>query len=150
MASLLHALEDCPNVVVVDARCRDMTNGTAKAKHEADPGSVELCDWHEVCPPPSPQRTSADEGGFQKLGEIEDTDHLIPYGVYTIEEARAYGISQGTCPYFTIRRMVSPRSLPLQIATSLTDFNAGAATTRERHHLLFPLSPGSKSCRTSQ
>lgn len=32
----------------VDARCRDMTNGAAKAKHEADPESVELCSWHEV------------------------------------------------------------------------------------------------------
>jgi DNA excision repair protein ERCC-2 len=32
----------------VDARCRDMTNATAKAKHEADPESTELCKWHEV------------------------------------------------------------------------------------------------------
>lgn len=35
---------------MVDARCRDMTNGAAKAKAEAEPGSVELCAWHEVGP----------------------------------------------------------------------------------------------------
>ncbi|KAG6890699.1 DNA-dependent ATPase of the nucleotide excision repair factor 4 complex [Termitomyces sp. Mi166 len=33
---------------VVDARCRDMTNTAACEKGRANPGSVELCDWHEV------------------------------------------------------------------------------------------------------
>jgi len=34
---------------VVDARCRDLTNSASCEKGRADPGSVELCDWHEVC-----------------------------------------------------------------------------------------------------
>ena len=34
---------------VVDARCRDLTNSAVCEKGRADPGSVELCDWHEVC-----------------------------------------------------------------------------------------------------
>lgn len=33
---------------VVDARCRDLTNSSACEKGRANPGSVELCDWHEV------------------------------------------------------------------------------------------------------
>lgn len=33
---------------VVDARCRDLTNSAVCEKGRADPGSVELCDWHEV------------------------------------------------------------------------------------------------------
>lgn len=33
---------------VVDARCRDLTNSAACEKGRANPGSVELCDWHEV------------------------------------------------------------------------------------------------------
>lgn len=33
---------------VVDARCRDLTNSTAREKAQADPGSTEVCDWHEV------------------------------------------------------------------------------------------------------
>lgn len=33
---------------VVDARCRDLTNSATCEKGRADPGSVDLCDWHEV------------------------------------------------------------------------------------------------------
>lgn len=33
----------------VDARCRDMTSASACEKGRADPGSVELCEFHEVC-----------------------------------------------------------------------------------------------------
>lgn len=33
---------------VVDAQCRDLTNAAVCEKGRADPGSVELCDWHEV------------------------------------------------------------------------------------------------------
>lgn len=32
----------------VDARCRDMTSAVAKQRHEQNPGSVELCSFHEV------------------------------------------------------------------------------------------------------
>jgi DNA excision repair protein ERCC-2 len=35
---------------VVDARCRDLTNSAVCEKGRADPGSVDLCDWHEVRP----------------------------------------------------------------------------------------------------
>ena len=34
--------------VVVDARCRDLTNAAVVQKGREDPGSVDLCDWHEV------------------------------------------------------------------------------------------------------
>ncbi len=33
---------------VVDARCRDLTSAFACEKGRADPGSVELCSFHEV------------------------------------------------------------------------------------------------------
>ena len=33
---------------VADARCRDLTNSWVCEKGRNDPGSVELCDWHEV------------------------------------------------------------------------------------------------------
>ncbi|GAA5881963.1 hypothetical protein JCM1840_002981 [Sporobolomyces johnsonii] len=70
----------------VDARCRDMTNSVAKAKWEADPESVELCSFHE------------------NLNEL-DQDHLVPYGVHTIDDVKRYGEEHGICPYFAIRRM---------------------------------------------
>lgn len=34
---------------VVDARCRDLTNSSVCNKGRENPGSVDLCDWHEVC-----------------------------------------------------------------------------------------------------
>ncbi|GAA6026495.1 hypothetical protein JCM8202_002913 [Rhodotorula sphaerocarpa] len=70
----------------VDARCRDMTSAVAKQRHEQDPGSVELCSFHE------------------NLGELEP-DHLLPPGVHTLEDVKAYGQEHGICPYFAIRRM---------------------------------------------
>jgi hypothetical protein len=33
---------------VVDARCRDLTNTAVVNKARADPGSVEVCNFHEV------------------------------------------------------------------------------------------------------
>ena len=33
---------------VVDARCRDLTNSAVCQKGRENPGSVDLCDWHEV------------------------------------------------------------------------------------------------------
>lgn len=73
---------------VVDARCRDLTNSWVTAKGKEDPGSVELCDWHE------------------KLGELEPGAYL-PSGVYTLDEVKAYGIRHGICPYFACRRMMT-------------------------------------------
>jgi len=33
---------------VVDAKCRDLTSASACEKGRENPGSVPLCDWHEV------------------------------------------------------------------------------------------------------
>lgn len=32
--------------------------------------------------------------------------HLIPQGVWTLEEVKDYAKDKGICPYFAIRRMV--------------------------------------------
>ncbi|KAG5642195.1 DNA-dependent ATPase of the nucleotide excision repair factor 4 complex [Asterophora parasitica] len=72
---------------VVDARCRDLTNSAACEKGRADPGSVELCDWHE------------------NLGKLEP-GNLIPPGIWTLADVLQYGRDKGICPYFTVRRMM--------------------------------------------
>lgn len=72
---------------VVDAMCRDMTSAWACKKGREDPGSVTLCDYHE------------------ELGKLEP-GHLVPPGVWTIEEVKEYGRERGVCPYFAIRRMM--------------------------------------------
>lgn len=72
---------------VVDARCRDMTSSWACEKGRQDPGSVELCDFHE------------------ELGKMEP-GQLIPQGVWTLEEVKEYAREKQICPYFAIRRMM--------------------------------------------
>ncbi|GAA5904581.1 hypothetical protein JCM6882_004913 [Rhodosporidiobolus microsporus] len=69
----------------VDARCRDMTSAAAKARLERGE-EVELCEFHE------------------NLNEL-DQDQLLPSGVHTIEDVKAYGAEHGICPYFAVRRM---------------------------------------------
>lgn len=72
---------------VVDARCRDLTNAAVCERGRQDPGSVDLCDWHE------------------KLGELEP-GNLIPSGIWTLADVLQYGRDNGVCPYFTVRRMM--------------------------------------------
>ncbi|KAJ9102663.1 hypothetical protein QFC19_004772 [Naganishia cerealis] len=72
---------------IVDARCRDLTSAFACDKGRADPGSVELCSFHE------------------ELNNYE-AGNLIPPGIHTLEDVKQYGKEKGVCPYFTIRRML--------------------------------------------
>jgi len=44
---------------------------------------------------------------FQELGTREPGD-LFPEGVFTLEDIKDYGREKGICPYFALRRMVSP------------------------------------------
>ncbi|KAF9069624.1 hypothetical protein BDP27DRAFT_1325090 [Rhodocollybia butyracea] len=72
---------------VVDARCRDLTNSATCEKGRADPGSVDLCDWHE------------------NLGKLEP-GNLVPQGIMTLADVLQHGRDNTTCPYFTVRRML--------------------------------------------
>lgn len=72
---------------VVDARCRDLTNSANCEKGRANPGSTELCDWHE------------------NLGKLEPGS-LIPAGIWTLADVLEYGREKGICPYFAVRRMM--------------------------------------------
>ncbi|KAH7914658.1 hypothetical protein BJ138DRAFT_1143323 [Hygrophoropsis aurantiaca] len=72
---------------VVDARCRDLTNSAACEKGRENPGSVDLCDWHE------------------KLGKLEPAS-ILPAGIWTLADVLQYGRDNGICPYFTVRRMM--------------------------------------------
>lgn len=73
---------------VVDDKCRSMTNGVARSRKEAGDDSVELCDYHD------------------NLDNLEP-HNLIPPGVFTFDDLLKYGERMKTCPYFTVRRMMS-------------------------------------------
>ncbi|KAH9966665.1 DNA repair helicase [Russula dissimulans] len=70
---------------VVDARCRDLTNATVVDKARAEPGSVEVCNFHE------------------NMNDIPHENLLAP-GVWTLADILQHERDNATCPYFTIRR----------------------------------------------
>ncbi|KAK6455927.1 putative transcription initiation factor TFIIH subunit [Scheffersomyces xylosifermentans] len=82
---------------VVDEKCRRVTNGQLKEKKEKGLIGVEqemenpeintLCSFHE------------------KLNEY-DQHNLIPAGVYSFDALIKFCKDEGTCPYFTVRRMI--------------------------------------------
>lgn len=83
--------------VVVDEKCRRITNGQLKEKIEKgviteedqvrDPETNSLCSYHE------------------KLYDLEP-HNLVPLGVYSFDALLKYCKEEGTCPYFTVRRMI--------------------------------------------
>ncbi|PVH15588.1 DNA repair helicase RAD3 [Candidozyma duobushaemuli] len=83
---------------VVDEKCRRLTNGQLKSKLESEgvsqeqmiqnPDQLGLCSYHE------------------KLNDFDQHD-LLPQGVYSFESLLEYCKKEGTCPYFTVRRMIS-------------------------------------------
>ncbi|KAL5533347.1 RAD3 [Sanghuangporus sanghuang] len=74
--------------VVVDARCRDLTSSATMEKARNNPGSVPTCSFHD---------------------NLEDFEpgNLIPPGIHTLADVLQYGRDKGTCPYFTVRRMMA-------------------------------------------
>ncbi|GME74773.1 unnamed protein product [Ambrosiozyma monospora] len=74
--------------IVVDEKCRRITNGQLKEQIEKGNANIEdLCLFHE------------------KLYDL-DPQNLVPPGVYSFEQLIDYCKKQGTCPYFTVRRMM--------------------------------------------
>jgi DNA excision repair protein ERCC-2 len=49
---------------------------------------------------------SSTHGSQQGLNDKEP-GQLVPAGIWTLADVLEYGKDQGTCPYFTVRRMVS-------------------------------------------
>ncbi|KAI0306578.1 DNA repair helicase [Multifurca ochricompacta] len=70
---------------VVDARCRDLTNSVVANEARAEPGSIEVCDFHE------------------NMNDIPNENLLAP-GIWTLADILQHGRDTATCPYFTIRR----------------------------------------------
>lgn len=83
---------------VVDEKCRRLTNGQLKLRLEGDgvsheqmlqnPDQYGLCSYHE------------------RLYDFDQHD-LLPQGVFSFESLLEYCKKEGTCPYFTVRRMIS-------------------------------------------
>jgi len=93
---------------IVDARCRDLTNTAAVNKARAEPGSVEVCNFHEVRILSVAFRRAIIQGGIWKnMSDIPHENILTP-GIWTLADILQHGRDSATCPYFAIRRSVCP------------------------------------------
>lgn len=104
---------------IVDARCRDLTSAFACEKGRADPGSVELCSFHE------------------ELNNYE-AGNLLPTGIWTLEDVKRYGKEKGVCPYFTIRRMVCLKFSDVNYADRAAQLTHVDVIIYSFHYLLDP------------
>ncbi|XP_067947764.1 general transcription and DNA repair factor IIH helicase subunit XPD-like [Watersipora subatra] len=71
----------------VDGGCYAMTASHIRRKKEAD-DTIETCGFYE---------------GYDKYGKEE----LIPFGVYDLDDLKAYGVRKGVCPYFLARYTIT-------------------------------------------
>ena len=102
---------------VVDARCRDLTNTSVVNKARADPGSVEVCNFHEVRNFPFTwHRVIAQACNWKNMNDVPH-ERLLSPGIWTLADVLQHGRDTGTCPYFTIRRSVCSRLLTFTMKT---------------------------------
>jgi DNA excision repair protein ERCC-2 len=72
----------------VDAACRTMTASWVIEKAQANPGSIETCQYYDK---------------FQSAGEATS----LPSGIYDLEELKLWGKEQGICPYYLTRQAIN-------------------------------------------
>ncbi|GFH47649.1 DNA excision repair protein ERCC-2 [Chaetoceros tenuissimus] len=72
----------------VDAACRSMTASWVLEKAQAEPGSIETCEFYNQ---------------FQAAGEATS----LPSGIYDLEELKVWGKKQGWCPYYLTRQAIN-------------------------------------------
>ncbi|KJE90279.1 hypothetical protein CAOG_08527 [Capsaspora owczarzaki ATCC 30864] len=72
---------------LVDSKCRELTASWVRTRAENN-SEVELCSFYEE---------------FDRSGR----EALLPAGVYTLDELRAFGQRQNWCPYYLARHMIS-------------------------------------------
>ena len=101
----------------VDARCRRLTATWVREKHmeavaqEQQP-TTELCSFFE---------------DYEKEGP----DAVLPPGVYTLADLRAFGRQKGWCPYFLARHMISYANVIVYNYQYLLDPKVSSLVSRE-------------------
>lgn len=101
----------------VDSSCRRLTASWVRARAaEAPPGTVPSCSFFE-----SYDRASS--GGPEAV--------LLPPGVYTLQDLRAFGKERGWCPYFLARHMVNYANVVVYSYQYLLDPKVAEIISRE-------------------
>ncbi|XP_050364028.1 general transcription and DNA repair factor IIH helicase subunit XPD [Argentina anserina] len=95
----------------VDAACRKLTASWVRAAAVANP-DVPQCEFFEQ---------------FDRAGE----GTVLPPGVYTLQDLRAFGKAKGWCPYFLARRMVEAANVVVYSYQYLLDPKVAGIISKE-------------------
>ena len=72
----------------VDAACRSMTASWVVEKAQADPGSIETCEYYD---------------NFQAAGEATS----LPSGIFDLDQLKIWGKDKKWCPYYLTRQAIN-------------------------------------------
>ncbi|KAI4301268.1 hypothetical protein L6164_034562 [Bauhinia variegata] len=95
----------------VDAACRKLTASWVRMKAAEDP-ETPTCKF------------------FEQLERV-DSAAMLPPGVYTLQELRAFGKEKGWCPYFLARRMVQNANVVVYSYQYLLDPKVAGIISKE-------------------
>ncbi|KAM5563758.1 general transcription and DNA repair factor IIH helicase subunit XPD [Rosa sericea] len=95
----------------VDAACRKLTASWVRAAAIGNP-NVPSCEFFEQ---------------FERAGE----GTVLPPGVYTLQDLRAFGKAKGWCPYFLARRMVEAANVVVYSYQYLLDPKVAGIISKE-------------------
>ncbi|KAI4374304.1 hypothetical protein MLD38_012314 [Melastoma candidum] len=95
----------------VDAGCRKLTASWVRALAERDP-SVPTCEFFE---------------DYERAG----SSAILPPGVYTLQDLRAFGKQKGWCPYFLARHMVQLANIVVYSYQYLLDPKVAGIISKE-------------------
>lgn len=101
----------------VDARCRRLTASWVREQHmeavaQEESPATELCQFFE---------------DYEKEGP----DAVLPPGVYTLADLRAFGRQKGWCPYFLARHMIAYANVVVYNYQYLLDPKVSGLVSRE-------------------
>ncbi|PKA64061.1 DNA repair helicase UVH6 [Apostasia shenzhenica] len=100
----------------VDSTCRRLTASWVRAlAAERTPGAIPTCSFYE---------------SFDRAASSGDSI-LLPPGVYTLEDLRAFGRKQGWCPYFLARHMIRYANIVVYSYQYLLDPKVASIISKE-------------------
>jgi DNA excision repair protein ERCC-2 len=104
----------------VDARCRRLTATWVRDKH------LEAVANEEEAPTEAPELCE-----FFEDYEKEGPNAILPPGVYTLADLRAFGRKKGWCPYFLARHMITYANVVVYNYQYLLDPKVAGMVSRE-------------------
>lgn len=130
----------------VDAMCRSLTASWVRERSASDP-AVELCAFYEVrgagrasgrprsqgsaAGVPWPRRRHRRPRAATQEFDRSGREAMLPAGVYSLDDLKAFGTQHGWCPYFLARHMITVANVIVYSYHYLLDPKIAELVSRE-------------------